>query len=615
MASRSSISKYMVWVLMGMLILGLGGFGVTNLSGTIRSVGKVGDVDINIAEYARALQNEIRAYSAQTGQNVSFAQAQAVGIDTLVLSQLIATTALEDETAKMGISIGDKSLRDEILNIPSFQGLDGKFDRASYTFALEQVGLNEAQFEADMRAEAARTLLQGAVVSGVSAPGTFVDTLLNFLGERRDITWAVLERGDLLAGVPMATEEELRAYHQSNLPDFTSPEIKDITYVWLTPAMILDTVEVDQATLREAYEDRIEEFNQPERRFVERLAFLDRSSADAALAAVTDGTSNFEDLVTARGLTLEDVDLGDVTLTQLEDAGEAVFAAEAGDIVGPIETDLGPALYRINGILAAQNTSFEEAAPSLRDTLAADRARRVVDSQIDGIDDLFAGGATLEEVASETELQLGSIAWHPDVSDDIGAYIAFRTAADSVTENDFPSVIPLEDGGIFAMRLNRVVEPTIQPLQDVRDAVTSAWQTQSIRDALRAQAEPQVAKLSSGKRFEDLGFSNVLSTTDLMRSSFQPDTPANFIETVFSMSQDEVQILDGNGRVFVLRLDLIKGPDPAAEDIAALQETLEDRLANDISQDLFQALADDIRSRAGIELDQQALNAVHANFQ
>ena len=38
---------------MGLLILGLGGFGVTNLSGTVRSVGSVGEADISLNEYAR----------------------------------------------------------------------------------------------------------------------------------------------------------------------------------------------------------------------------------------------------------------------------------------------------------------------------------------------------------------------------------------------------------------------------------------------------------------------------------------------------------------------------------------------------------------------------------
>ena len=52
MASQSkSISKYLVWILLGLLIIGLGGFGASGLSGTMRSVGSVGDRDISIDEF------------------------------------------------------------------------------------------------------------------------------------------------------------------------------------------------------------------------------------------------------------------------------------------------------------------------------------------------------------------------------------------------------------------------------------------------------------------------------------------------------------------------------------------------------------------------------------
>ena len=75
MAKGFSISKTAVWGLMGLLILGLGGFGAVNLSGNVRSVGTVGDKSIPIDQYARELSQEIRAIEAQTRQSLPFAQA------------------------------------------------------------------------------------------------------------------------------------------------------------------------------------------------------------------------------------------------------------------------------------------------------------------------------------------------------------------------------------------------------------------------------------------------------------------------------------------------------------------------------------------------------------
>jgi peptidyl-prolyl cis-trans isomerase D len=64
---KNNLSKTAVWILMGLLILGLGGFGATNLSGTVRTVGQVGEKYIDINAYARALSQEIQAASAEAG--------------------------------------------------------------------------------------------------------------------------------------------------------------------------------------------------------------------------------------------------------------------------------------------------------------------------------------------------------------------------------------------------------------------------------------------------------------------------------------------------------------------------------------------------------------------
>ena len=88
-------------------------------------------------------------------------------LDQLALSRLTALAALDNEVGELGISIGDENLQKEIVQIPAFQGVNGTFDRESYQFQLEQAGMTDSQFESDMRKESSRTIVQGAVVSGV----------------------------------------------------------------------------------------------------------------------------------------------------------------------------------------------------------------------------------------------------------------------------------------------------------------------------------------------------------------------------------------------------------------------------------------------------------------
>jgi peptidyl-prolyl cis-trans isomerase D len=82
---------------------------------------------------------------------------------------------------------------------------------------------------------------------------------------------------------------------------------------------------------------------------------------------------------------------------------------------------------------------------------------------------MLAGGASLDELAQETPMELGRIDWSEDSFDNIAAYAAFRDAAAAVTEDDFPETAFLEDGSLFAMRVDEVLPPRPEPFEDARD--------------------------------------------------------------------------------------------------------------------------------------------------
>ncbi|WP_050928518.1 peptidyl-prolyl cis-trans isomerase [Aestuariivita boseongensis] len=613
MAAKNSLSKTFVWVLLGLLFVGLAGFGATNLSGTIRTLGKAGDQVITVDQFARELQRETNAIVAQTGQALPMEQVRALGIDRQILGQLVALASIDHETAQMGISIGDANLQQEIVQIPSFQGLDGSFDRDAYRFTLQQAGLTEAEFEQDLRNEAARTLVQSAIVSGVEMPDTLNNVIVEFVGQRRSFTWARLGPEALTEPVATPSEEALRSFYDENIDAYTLPETKSITFVQLLPTDILDSVQIDEEALRQAYAAREEEFNQPERRLVERLVFSTQEAANDAKAQLEVGGTSFELLVQDRGLSLSDVDMGDVARADLGEAGDAIFAANAGDVVGPLPSSLGPALFRINGVLAAQETSFEEAEPMLRDELAQNRARRELEVLSQEFEDLLAGGATLEELAAETDMVLGQIDWTEDALDDIAAYGAFRTAAAAVTVDDFPEIDFLDDGGLFALRLDDTLPPRPQPFEDARAAVEEDALRAATEEALEDQATSVIASMATEGDFATAGLTPNVET-DLTRTAFIDGTPPELIIAVFEMEPGDLRVIPANGSVLVVRLDEVKPADTTG-DMANLREALGEELDQTLAQALFQAFVRDVQFRADPQIDERALNAVMTSFQ
>jgi len=605
-------SKTFMWGLMGLLIVGLGGFGATNLSGSVTRVGSVGDENIDVNQYARALQQDIRAVEAQTGSALPFDQVTALGIDRAVLGRLIGQAALNNEAANLGLSIGDENLGQQIMAISNFQGPNG-FDRDSYRFALQQAGLSELEFEAEMRAETVRAILQGAVVSGAPMGATYANTLIGFAGERRDFTWALLTAADLAEAIATATDADLDTFHKANADQFTSPAMKRLTYVWLSPDDLVADIDVDAALIQSAYDERIDQFVIAERRLVERLIYPDTATAEAAKAALDAGEKDYEALVADRGLDLADVDMGDVTATALGTAGEAVFAAASTEVVGPVETSLGPALFRVNAILPGQETTLEEARAELKAELAADTARRQIDRVSETVDDLLAGGATLEELEGESGLKLLSTNWHAGSEDPIAGYADFRAAAQAVQEGDYPEVIRLDDGGIAALRWEEDLPAALRPLADVRAEVEASWQAEETSKALAAQAELLINQLVQGADLATLGLT-AREEVDILRSDFIAEAPQGFLEAVFELEANGATVIRGNEGVAVVKLAAVKGPDESDAEVAGFRTLLSQQGDAGLSEDLYAAFARAIQDEAGIYLDQTALNAVHANF-
>ena len=611
MAKKSSVGKTAMWILMGLLFLGLGGFGAVNLSGNIRTIGSVGDKPIAVDTYARQVEQELRAISQQTGSPMSFAQAQTLGLDRAVLQRLTRERALDHEATQMGLSIGDETLRDRILGISAFQGVDGQFDRDGYAQSLRSAGLNENEFEMSLREETARQLLQGAVLSGVEMPAAYAETLAAYVSEQRDFTW-VLFRDDATEP-PAATEEALRAYFDANAETFVLPATKKVTYAWLNPTDILDQVEIPEEELRAEYDARSDQYNQPERRLVERLVFADQAAADQAAAALEVNGTTFEALVQERGLQLSDVDLGDVSLESLGAAGAPVFEAEVGAVVGPAPSTLGPALFRVNAVLPEQIVTFEQAEPELRDALATDRAIRMVEAQAEDFDNRLAGGNTVEQLAEQTEMVLGQLDWTVDSSEGIAAYEAFREAAATVTEADFPKIEQLDDGGIFALRLDEALPERPATYEDVAEEVAERLTAEQSVASLMIEAEAAKAALEAGTELEEQGLEPRVEA-DQTRNAFLVNTPRGFTAEVFEMELGDIRILEGTDTVVMVRLDAVHAAGDSPE-AAALTAQLREQQNQALARGLFDIFADDALLRAGQNLDPRAINAVNVNFQ
>jgi peptidyl-prolyl cis-trans isomerase D len=333
-------TSVLAFVMLGMIVIGLGGYGVTNFGHSVDSVATVGKAEISTTEYARALRTQVAQLSRQFGSQLTLKDAVMFGLDQQVLRNLISNAALDNEALRLGLSAGDVQVAQKIAATEAFRDVAGKFDRTLYGQLLQQNGITVKEFEAGMRGDLTRQVLQTAIVGGIVAPASLTDTVYAYQGETRGFTLLTLTEASLPQKLPAPTEDQLKAFYTAHIADFTRPEAKRVSYAVLQPNEIAKDQKVAEADIKAAYDAAGDIYNVPEKRLVERLVFPSDAEAKAAKAKLDAGTS-FEDLVKARGLALTDIDMGDVTEAKLGAAGKDVFALTAPGVVGPLPSDRG----------------------------------------------------------------------------------------------------------------------------------------------------------------------------------------------------------------------------------------------------------------------------------
>ncbi len=617
---RKKISKFFFYIVLGLSVLAMVGFGITGIfsPSTTANVATVGDEDVTAEEYFRVLQQELQTLSQQVGQNITIEQALQFGIDQQVLQRLITQAAIRGEVKRLGISVSDETVRKDLLENPMFQGLGGAFDKDLYKDIVTNSGLSPSEYEDLLRMDAAQVIMQTAITAGVALPDAALDTVFDYMGETRNFTYAGVTPENLPVAAPEPDEAELIAFYAAHPEEFTQPLTREITYVSLTPEQVAESAEVGEEAISALYESRADQYNTRPRRFVERIAFGTADEAAAAMARIESGEANFDDLLAEAGLTVADADMGDVTP---EDVGSTVadvlFATDEPGVYGPLESDIGPAIFRLNAAIDGTSIPLEEVRDELKHEIALGEAAGTIADIADEVIDLIAGGATLEEVADETPLTLETIALPEGGTDGIAAYAEFRDEASAAEIGEERDVVEMSDGGIFALRVDNIVEPHVLPFEEVRDEILAKWKAAKTKELIQKRAE-QIAsaiEASGGSLGDFAGALQIGEATEIARTANVPDLPPAVIPAVFEMEPGEVRIFENVDGAVIVQLNSVKPFDPEDERAKPVVDQVTAQANDLLAQDILTYFSAALVQQAEPTLNQARIDALYTQLQ
>jgi peptidyl-prolyl cis-trans isomerase D len=432
----------------------------------------------------------------------------------LVLQQLIRMQLLQQRAIDQGLRVGDAALADTLNSLDSLK-VDGKFSRDRYTAALLQQGMNEAQFETQLRVELATRQLQNGVMGTAFLTQKELQRAQALLGEQREVDYALVSAKSYLGSVKVA-DADVQSWYDAHKNEYLTPETVDLQYVELRLADSATEVAADDAALRAHYETIKDRFVSTERRHAHHiLVKVDKDLADAAAKKLAEeilsklqAGGDFDALAKQYskdpGSANKGGDLGWATKGMFVGPFEdALFAMKAGELRGPIKTEFGYHVIRLDEVEGGEGKSFEQVRNEVEADYKADRARSIFYEKTQKLaDEAFAKLTELDSVAKDFNTTVKSV---PGFTRNGGGEFA---AGSPVIEAAFSDAVlqkgengPLltigEDRALVARVANHKA-PEQRSLDAVRNDIVAKLADQAAKQAAAKQVSEAAKQLQAG---------------------------------------------------------------------------------------------------------------------
>ncbi|MEM6667276.1 MAG: peptidyl-prolyl cis-trans isomerase, partial [Pseudomonadota bacterium] len=415
-------------------------------------------------------------------------------------------------------------------------------------------------------------------------------------------------------------ETTLTAYFTANQSRFRAPEYRSLSILVLDPGAFASTIEIDDATIEDAYEASANRYRTEERRTVRQIPFADEAAAAAAAERLASGTT-FDDLVAEMNLTAVDTDLGTLEKSGLLDqaVADAAFALEEGEVSGAVKGSFRTFIISVPEVFPGEVQSLDSVKETLRAELQLREAENQVLDLFDLVEDDRAAGLTLQESAEQRGLQFVEISAIDRQGRDMDNNpVATLPASADLLREAFQAEVGLENdplqygqNGNLWYDVTDIVEARDRTLDEVRDDVIAAWRADQVQTQLSERAEDLRQALADGKTLDAIAAEDGLiltSSAPLNRTGTAGDLGREAVDAMFSLPAGEpldAPHANGNDRLVMIVTDRVV---PPLTDGDTDSEQLATQLADGVAEDLIAQYIDVRRAEFGATINQRALD-------
>ncbi|ESZ23771.1 SurA N-terminal domain-containing protein [Mesorhizobium sp. L2C084A000] len=613
------------WVAKGLLVLLVLSFLVWGVSGRLMgglaghdSVITAGGTKVSINEYRLAYDRQLAVMSQQFGQRLSHEQAKALGVDNQVLAQLVSGAVLDEQARKLGLGLSKDRLAELTREDPAFKGPGGQFDRRTFEYMLQQIGMRPEDYLKNRAQVAVRQQIVEAVSDGLKAPDTFFKAVALYRGEDRTIDYLTLPKA-LVEPIAAPSDSVLLAYFEANKKTYAAPEYRKFSYVRLEPVDIMDTTAVTDSQVSDDYNKNKARYTTPELRTVEQLVFKTPDAAKAALDSLKAGAT-FDKLVTAEGKTPADTLLGTLAKDKIADkaVAGAAFSLNANEVSQVVQGAFGPVLLRVTEIKPEVVKPLAEVSDQIRKDLALGEASRILLDVRDNYDDTRAAGSSLAEAAAKLKLKVVTIdaidrsGLRPDASivKDLPQSPELIKAvfdAEPNTEND---ALTTADNGFVFYEVASITPARDRTLDEVRQKAVTDWTAAEISKRLAAKADELEKRLKAGATLDVIASELKLekqTKRGVKREADDVDFGKEGAAAMFGVGEGGTGLIPsptGDGQILYKVAEVFE---PAGADASSVPDDAQKSFTSGMSDDLLDQLVAQLQTQYDVRIDQAAV--------
>jgi len=357
---------------------------------------KVGDRVISQREFMDEMRRNEQQYRNLYGDQWEQVRKQ-LNLASQTAQEFIERSLQLDEARRLGLRVSEKELRDEILSYPAFQREGGGFvGQAGYRRILAANQMTPELFESKVKEDLLLRKLRELVQQGIYVSDAEVEDRVRQTREVADFDAIEVRYEPLMAEVKVP-DDEVAAYYNDHPDEFRRDEQRSIRYLLVDTARLRRLLPVDDSEIQSYYDQHRSDFMEEEKAHAAHILFRIPPDATAeqrnqiklkaeSVAEMARKGADFAELAKKYsedpGSKDKGGDLGWFARGRMvKEFEDAVFGHKPGEIVGPVESQFGEHVIKVEGFQPARQRPLEEVRDQVRFKLLEGRATAEAESR------------------------------------------------------------------------------------------------------------------------------------------------------------------------------------------------------------------------------------------